>query len=397
MSHTHRPPAGTSEAADWDPRAPEVLADQRAAYDAMRSRCPVARDPAGGWTLFRHDDVLRVLRDHEGFSNAVSHHISVPNGMDPPTHTIYRRLIEPYFDEALVAAFEPPCRRIAADLVGATCARQRVEVMGDLALPFAARAQCAYLGWPMDLAAPLIDWTIRSHDATLEGDRRTLDTIARELELLVADLIASREARPTTADPSDLTDRLLRETVDGRLLTREELTSLLRNWTMGEVATLAGSVGIVVHALAENIDLQYQLRRHLQLLPDAIDELLRIHGPLVSNRRTVTRPVELGGRALQAGDRLTINWIAASRDPDVFDHPEICRLDRDPADNLLYGAGIHVCPGARLARLELRIVLEELLAATLQIEPRLEASPTLATPPASGYATLPLHVIGSPH
>ena len=86
----------------------------------------------------------------------------------------------------------------------------------------------------------------------------------------MADLIASREARPT-ADPSDLTDRLLRETVDGRLLTREELTSLLRNWTMGEVATLAASVGIVVHALAENIALQYQLRRHLQLLPDAID------------------------------------------------------------------------------------------------------------------------------
>ena len=248
----------------------------------------------------------------------------------------------------------------------------------------------------MDLAARLIDWTRRNHDATLEGDRRTLDAIAQQLETLVADQIASREARPP-ADPSDLTDRLLGETVDGRPLTPEELTSLPRNWTMGEVATLAASVGIVVHALAANIDLQSHLRRHLQLLPDAIDELLRIHGPLVSNRRTVTRPVELGGRALQAGDRLTINWIAANRDPAVFTHPEIFRLDRNPADNLLYGAGIHACPGARLARLELRIVLEELLAATLQIASRQEAPPTLATPPASGYATLPLQVIGPPH
>ena len=396
MSHTHRSPTGTPEAADWDPRAPEVLADQRAAYDAVRGRCPVARDPAGGWTLFRHADVVRVLHDHDGFSNVVSRHVSVPNGMDPPTHTVYRRLIEPYFDDALVAAFEPGCRQIAAALVDDTCARQHVEVMAELALPFAARAQCAYLGWPMDLAAPLVDWTIRNHNATLAGDRKALDGVARELETLVVDLVASRETRGATGT-ADLTDRLLRAKVDGRPLRLDELTSILRNWTMGEVATLAASVGIVAHALATNIDLQYQLRRHLQLLPDAIDELLRIHGPLVSNRRTVTRPVELGGRVLRAGDRLTINWIAANRDPEVFAQPDAIRLDRTPADTLLYGAGIHVCPGARLARLELRIVLEELLAATLQLEPSQEAPPTLATPPASGYATLPLHVIGAPH
>lgn len=391
MSDAHRAPAP----ADWDPRAADVLADQRAAYDALRSRCPVARDPAGGWTLFRHADVGRVLHDHDGFSNMVSRHISVPNGMDPPTHAVYRRLIEPYFDDALVAAFEPVCRRIAATLVDEACARQHVDVMADLALPFAARAQCAYLGWPMDLATPLIDWTIRNHDATLEGDRRTLQAIARELETLVADLIASRQARGAT-ETVDLTNRLMRETVGGRPLSIEELTSVLRNWTMGEVATLAVSIGIVAYALANTSDLQYQLRRHLQLLPAAIDELLRLHGPLVSNRRTVTRRVALGSRTLQAGDRLTINWIAANRDPEVFDHPDTFRLDRNPADTLLYGAGIHVCPGARLARLELRIVLEELLEATLQIEPIEGAPPTLATPPASGYTTLPLHVIGSP-
>jgi cytochrome P450 len=392
MSHSHRASADAREPADWDPHAPDVLADQRAAYDAMRARCPVARDATGGWTLFRHADVVRVLQDHDGFSNVVSRHVSVPNGMDPPAHTVYRALIEPYFDRPLVAAFEPACRKIAATLVDEACARQNIDVMTDLALPFAARAQCAYLGWPMELAAPLIDWTIRNHDATLEGDRETLDAIARELEVLVTDLIASREARGA-AEPADLTDRLMHETVDGRPLTPAELTSILRNWTMGEVATLAASVGIVAHALATDTDLQYQLRRHLQLLPDAIDELLRIHGPLVSNRRTVTRPVELGGRRLRAGDRVTINWIAANRDPDVFGHPDTFRLDRDPAGNLLYGAGIHVCPGAPLARLELRIVLEELLAATLQIEPIDEAPPTLATPPASGYATLPIHII----
>ncbi|MCC7042950.1 MAG: cytochrome P450 [Acidobacteria bacterium] len=394
MSDVRRDPAGADDPADWDPHAAEVLADQRAAYDAMRSRCPVARDAAGGWTLFRHADILRVIHNHAGFSNVVSRHLSVPNGMDPPVHATYRRLIEPYFDRDIVSAFEPGCRQMAAELVDDACVRQNVDLIADLALPFAARAQCGYLGWPMDLAPPLIDWTIRNHDATLRSDRRALDGIARELETLVADVVASRQERRDSA-PVDLTDRLIRETVEGRPLSLEELTSILRNWTMGEVGTLAASVGIVAHALATNIDLQYQLRRHLQLLPDAIDELLRIHGPLVSNRRTVTHAVDLGGRHLEAGDQVTLNWIAANRDPAVFEQPDTFRLDRDPASNLLYGAGIHVCPGARLARLELRIVLEELLAATLQIEPREGAPPTLAAPPASGYATLPVHIIAA--
>jgi cytochrome P450 len=394
MSNGHDGPAGVDRPVDWDPRAAEVLTDQRAAYDAMRSRCPVARDAAGGWTIFRHADVLRVIHDHDGFSNVVSRHLSVPNGMDPPVHAAYRRLIEPYFDRDVVSAFEPACRQMAAELVDEACRRQNVDLIADLALPFAARAQCGYLGWPGDLAPRLVGWTLRNHDATLRGDRRTLDGIARELEALVATVVESRRERGDAA-PVDLTDRLIRETVEGRPLSLEELTSILRNWTMGEVGTLAASVGIVAHALAANVDLQYQLRRHLQLLPDAIDELLRIHGPLVGNRRRVTRGVALGGRCLEAGDQVTINWIAANRDPAVFDHPDTFRLDRASASNLLYGAGIHVCPGAPLARLELRIVLEELLAATLQIEPREGASPALAAPPASGYTTLPVHIIAA--
>ena len=112
-------------APDWDPTAPEVLRDQRAAYDAMRRRCPVAYSEFLGWSLFRHEDVLRVLLDHETFSNAVSRHLSVPNGMDPPEHTAYRRLIEPFFSAERVAAFEPVCREIAANLTRLLSARPR--------------------------------------------------------------------------------------------------------------------------------------------------------------------------------------------------------------------------------------------------------------------------------
>lgn len=98
---------------DWDPRAESVLQNQRQAYDKMRQSCPVARSSDGQWTLFRHADVMRVLEDHQSFSSQVSQHISVPNGMEPAKHSLYRALIEPDFSQARVDWFEPICRQFS--------------------------------------------------------------------------------------------------------------------------------------------------------------------------------------------------------------------------------------------------------------------------------------------
>ncbi|MDN3519449.1 cytochrome P450, partial [Aquisalimonas lutea] len=144
-----------SRSQDWSPASPEVDADQRAAYDAMRQRCPVAYSTLQGWTLFRHHDVVDVLHDPETFSNYVSRHLSVPNGMDPPEHTPFRRLIEPYFDAEPIGRLEPAVRAIAAGLVDGLRGDHQVECMDALARPFAARAQCAFLGWPESLAPAL--------------------------------------------------------------------------------------------------------------------------------------------------------------------------------------------------------------------------------------------------
>jgi cytochrome P450 len=379
---------------DWDPIAPEVQRDQRAAYDAMRARCPVARDRAGGWTIFRHADVLRVLHDPETFSNVVSRHVSVPSGMDPPEHTRWRRVIEPYFSRDRVNAFEPRCRRIAGELARQAATGEPVEVMSALAQPFAARAQCGYLGWPDALHEPLIDWTRRQHAATLARDRAALDALAAEFAKIVDALIAER-TDPAQA-PADLTTALVTERVEGRPIAPAEITSILRNWTVGELGTIAASIGILAGFLAADPDLQEALRRRPSALPEAIDEILRLHGPLVSNRRTATREVAIGGRTIQPGGQVTINWIAANRDPEAFDASDVFRQDRDPEANLLYGAGIHVCPGAPLARLELRVMVEELLAATRRITIVPDRPAALAAPPAAGFAsiTLLLHPTG---
>ncbi|MGE0522185.1 MAG: cytochrome P450 [Variibacter sp.] len=374
---------------DWDPRSEAVLSDQIAAYDAMRRDCPVAYSDYLGWSLFRHEDVARVLDDHGTFSSAVSRHVSVPSGMDPPQHTAYRQLIERHFETERVAAFEPLCRAISTDLVAGLKKDAEIELMAQLARPFAVRIQCAYLGCPAALHAPLLEWVRRNHEATLARDTGAMAAVAREFDGYISDLLAARRAAGADA-PDDITTDLLQEKVNGRPLDHEEIVSILRNWTVGELGTIAACVGILGHYLAANPQIEQQLRNNLELLPAAIDEILRMHAPLVSNRRLTKRPVEIGGRRIAAGERITLIWASANRDEAIFGDPDKFRLDRDPAHNFLYGRGIHVCPGAPLARLELRVVMEELLKSTRRIDKAPGRRPTMALYPASGFSALPL-------
>ena len=357
----------------------------------MRRRCPVAYSEFMGWSLFRHEDVTRALHDHDTFSNAVSQHLSVPNGMDPPEHSAYRRLIEPYFSPERMAAFEPVCRDIAVELMRDLSSRGEVEFMADAARSFAEQVQCAFLGWPPELQESLARWTRKNRDATLAQDRKAMSEIALEFEEMIDNLLEAR--LQAGADPeTDLTASLMHERVNGRPLSNEEVASILRNWTVGEIGTISAAAGILVQYLAGHPELQGHLRSRPDLLPPAIEEILRIHGPLVANRRITTRAVEIGGRTIEAGERISLNWLAANRDERAFDDPDAFRTDRDPGRNLLYGAGIHFCPGAPLARLELRVLMEEVLARTGDIATVPEKPATLAAYPASGFAALPLRI-----
>ncbi len=379
----------------WDPRSPAVLENQVAAYDQMRARCPVAHDESLGWSLFRHADVLRVALDHRTFSNEVSRHVQVPNGMDPPEHTAYRAIVDRYFGPDLVARFAPACRAIAAGLVRGLPLGGRAAVMTDLAEPFALRAQSAYLGWPARLEEPLRAWTARNRAATLARDPVATAAVAEEFDGYISELLTERRG-PGGTPPDDLTTRLLDERVDGRPLTDDELVSILRNWTVGELGTIAASVGIVVHLLATRPDVQDTLRRYPATIGEAIDEMLRIEPPFIASRRVVAHPTTLAGRRFEPGDRLTVLWASADRDADVFGDPDEFRLGRPAPDNLLYGAGIHVCPGAPLARLELQVLVEEMLAATSRIEPWPDEPPVRAAFPAGGFTDLSVRLTAAP-
>lgn len=374
---------------DWDPRSEVVLDDQIAAYDEMRQRCPVAHSEYLNWSLFRHGDVKRALDDHETFSNAVSSHLSVPNGMDPPEHTEYRRIVDRYFTPERMISFEPACRQIAIELVERLPGGGEAEMMEEFARVFALQMQSAFLAWPRDLHEPLRQWIDKNQGSTLARDGIAMAAVALEFDVYIKELLAERREAGTAA-PDDITTSLLREQVGDRLLQDEEIVSILRNWTVGELSTIAASVGILAHYLAAHPEVQQQLREQPSSLPTAIDEILRIHGPLISNRRITTKPVEIGGRRLRAGERVTLIWASANRDEAVFGDPDEFRLDREPSENLLYGAGVHVCPGAPLARLELRVVMGELLERTKHIDLVPGKEPVKATYPASGFSSLPL-------
>ncbi len=366
-----------------------AAADQRVDYDNQRNRRPVNRDQHGHWHILGHAQVSQVLHEHAVFSSRVSQYVSVPNGMDPPEHTAYRDIIEPYFSPQQTAAFAPICQAIAEELTQTAFSTGSLELMSALATPFALRIQCAFMGWPESIQEPLSSWMQRSEQANRHRDRPLLSQLAAEFEEMIGALLQSRRQADTK---QDLTTALLHERVNGRAVTDQEITSILRNWTVGEIGTIAAAIGILAQYLAEHSLLQQQLRDEPELLPAAIDEILRIHGPLVDNRRVTRCPVQLGGQDIAADQRLIINWIAANRDPAAFPDPELFSLDRDPALNLLYGAGIHVCPGAHLARMELLTIVQAMLKHSHRLQLRNDQPAILARYPACGYARLPLQV-----
>lgn len=374
---------------DWDPASGEFAKDQRAAYDKLRRKSPVAHNKFFGWTLFRHAEVMRALVEHENFGNAVSQHLSVPNGMDPPEHTDYRKIIEPYFSKSRMEAFDPVCRGVVEQVFQEHLRNGELEFMSEIALPFAVRVQCAFLGWPESIHERLIDWIQRSQRATLAKNREMLSAVAREFEGIIDHLVDERR-RDNAPPERDITSSLMHEKVHGRPLSNEELASILRNWTAGEIGTISAAAGIIAGHLASDEALQTKLRSDESLVPYAVDEILRVHGPLVSNRRVTKCPVDIGGTKIAAGERITINWVSANRDEEVFEEADQFRFGRDETKNLLYGAGIHVCPGAPLARLEMQIFTGELLSRA-SIGTSSEV-PTPALYPASGFSILKLRM-----
>jgi cytochrome P450 len=373
----------------WEPLSEPVLADQRGAYDRMRAACPVAQSPRGV-TLFRHADVVAAANDPATFSSAASAHRMVPNSLDPPEHTAFRAIIDPFFTPGRMRALEPRVRRIAREIVAALPRGATVDAVTAIGYPFAVHAQAEWLGW-QGIEHELLAWMSDNHAATRSKDRtRTAAVAAAFDELVLAQVRRRRELG--SAAPRDPTTELLGIAVNGRLLPDADIVSILRNWTAGDLASIAAALGVVLHFLATHAGVQDGLRAGDDDLAPAIDEMLRMDDPFLVNRRVATVATSIAGYALEAGTRIYLNWTSANRDETVFPEPDAYRPDAHAPHNLVYGTGIHVCPGRPLATMELEVVVRTLLQATTQIEPAPDAEPVRETYPLGGWQRVPLRL-----
>ncbi|HEY0876861.1 MAG TPA: cytochrome P450 [Zeimonas sp.] len=366
--------------------------DLRAYTDELRPRHGVVRNVQGEWVLLRHELVVQAALRPDLFSNAVSSHLHVPNGLDSVEHTAYREALDRFLTAQALAPFHARFRRVAADLVASLPRGVCVDAVSQVGARFAVRAQSAWLSWPVELEDRLVAWVAENHAATRSGDRSWMRQVAQSFDDLIRSVLAPRRDAAREVDAGDVTARLMRTVVNGRRLSDDEIVSVLRNWTGGDLGSIALCVGVLVHHLATHPGVQARLRSGM---PDTeldalIDEILRTDDPFVSNRRVTTCPVTIGGVRLPQGARVKLNWTSANRDETVFGDPDAMDPQRNAERNLVYGIGKHACPGRRLATLQMRIALQELLAATSSIALDPRRPPERAVSPVGGWAEVPI-------
>jgi cytochrome P450 len=206
------------------------------------------------------------------------------------------------------------------------------------------------------------------------------------------DLVLSqvrRRRQMGSAAPKDPTTELLEVTVNGEVLPDADIVSILRNWTAGDLASMAAALGVVVYFLATHLEVQEALRARTANLAAAIDEMLRIDDPFLVNRRVTTVAKQVAGFVLQPGTRIYLNWTSANRDETVFGDRDAYRPDEHGRHNLVFGTGIHACPGRPLATLELVVAAQTILDSTTRVELAAGAEPVRETYPLGGWRRVP--------
>jgi len=339
-------------------RLPETMA-------RVRGHCPVARSDAHGgfWVVSGYEEALSAAQDWASFSSA--HGLSIlpsptvvrnlPVEVDPPIQRVYKRLVNPYFTPASVGRWEQPTRELVTRLIDAFIDDGACEFMDAFSRPLPSQALFRFA-----INAPEQDIDKVSYLASKSSTPH--DPEARECWLglyqWIREFIAQRRAQPPRGD---VVDAIVNARVEGRPITEEEIIGTVQLIILGGLETTASALGLMLVRFCAQPEIPALLRDRPELIPEAIHELLRLDPSFVSVGRTAMRDTELAGASIKSGDKVLIHWASANRDNGEFADPDAFDLGRERNRHLSFGAGPHRCLGSNLARLNLRIALEELL------------------------------------
>jgi cytochrome P450 len=356
-----------------DPHSPEFAADGLEIESDLRARCPVSwTDAHGGfWAVASHRGITGSLRDR-GLCSSVKTvsadgHAQgglsipappspplIPDELDPPEWDHYRKLLNPPFAPAAIAALRPRISAFTTEAINSVIESGRADLVLDIAGPVTALITLDILGLPLQ------DW----HFYAGPIHRITYDQLSDEVIAGIADIYArlAEVIQDGKKKPQGgLVDTIIAARIDGKPIPDDRLTAILFQLLLGGFDTTGALLANAFWYLEEHRDVHDRLINDDAFLRKATEEFVRWVSPVIALGRTAKREFTVEGQAIQPGERLWMMYRSANRDSGVFDHPDEVDLERFPNRHLGFGTGIHRCLGSNLARGVFEIVLRQVL------------------------------------
>ena len=358
-------------AADYDIFDPDYVRDPAPVWDELRGECPVAHTErwGGSWMPTRYEDVVAIAHDVDRFSSreitvaprgyavgsAAAEIKAPPISSDPPEHLWARRLILPGFSPKSVAKYEPYTRDLCRSLIDGFVSLGHADAAEGYAQQIPVRVIAQMLGIDESMSDQFTTWVRGVLELGLQ-DPVLREKSRNELIGFFAAELADRKAHPR----DDLISELLAAEVEGEPVSDVHILGTLGLLLIAGIDTTCSGIGSSLWHLATHPEDRQRLAREPELIPTAIEELLRAYSP-VTMARIVNDDTEVNGACMHAGERILLSFPAANRDPEAFPDADKVIIDRAVNRHVAFGVGIHRCAGSNLARMELRVALEEWL------------------------------------
>ena len=349
---------------NFNPYSRSHLNNPHPVYAQLREERPVhLNERPRFWTISRFADVQEALRDWPAFSSGAGITLDSFTGikpmiilMDPPRQARLRKVLLSAFASKRIALLEKSIRETTRYLLDAADSECEIDLVAEFTAPLPIMVIADMLGIdPAD--RDLFKTWSNGIMATAAGDYASLQHNYEQIFAYFGHVIDERR----TAPRDDLVTALVHASVDGAMLTHDEILGFCALLLIAGNETTTNLLGNAAMLLGKHRSARSQIVSDRSLLPSALEEVLRFEGPVPTLTRTTTRDVEIHGQTIPTGDKVLLLLAAANRDPRVFDKPERFDIHRHGLNHIEFGSGIHYCMGASLARLEAKVAFEELL------------------------------------